>query len=191
VLNGLPAIRFDGSDDNLVSIAPASDWTHGSDGSGFEAWTCIIPRAITGGVSTIWGTYTSGAQSGITTIFSGANAVRSVGLRSTDGAITYDVTSASLPSSVAVSMPLLIRVSYSEAASPKAELWFNNTQVATSGSAVAPTGAPPAASLNLGRRANGTANSQLDWFEDVRFARILTAAERTNLWTYFQTRYAL
>lgn len=184
VVDGKPALRFDGVDDFLLSTAPATDWTYLHDGTGCETWSFVVPRALTAS-SLLWATYSSGANPGAWLQWP-VDVVRMLGF--TDiGGFSFDLLS---PATLVVGTPVLIRASYLEGAATECQLFINNTLAASGASLLAPGSGPPPVTLNQGRRPIGANYAQVDYVEEFRFNRVLTALQRSNLYTrYFRSRY--
>jgi hypothetical protein len=183
-IGGLDAIRFDGVDDYLASIDAAATWAFTNNGLGADMWLMVIPRTVSAGLSIV-DNYTAGAQTAFRIIFGGTASTARLVVNDNAGANAVD---ANLVSSFVVATPILLRATLLEGGSP--EYSWNKDNGGSPATGTATFGANnPAATLNMGRRANGTAFANFDFVDGFAFDRVLTAGEATSLYGYFTDLY--
>ena len=178
------ALRFDGTDDYLASTEAAATWTFAHTGAGSALWIVAIPRNTTASTHFL-GTYNGGATPGFWLLKAAtATTLRMVGFTDAGG-FSCDLNAAS---ALALDTPFAALVSLETGASPEAAI--EPTAGAGASSALTtPGAAAPSATLNIGRRSNGTAYSQIDIAEIIVWDRRLTSDEKTSLAAYRLERY--
>lgn len=183
-IGGMDALRFDGSDDFLASIAAAADYTFMHNGTGCSGMCLIIPRNALVANESVLDTYTGGANAAFRVLFGSTATSARFSVLDNAGAFAVD---ANVTSALAVDTPVLLSWFYLEGNAPEYDVRADNGTPVT-GSATWGTNAPPAA-LNVGRRANGTAFGQFDIAELFIWDRLITPAENANMVSYFTCRY--
>lgn len=183
-IGGADAVRFDGSTDFLASTEAAATWAFMSNGLGCDYWILLIPRTVSAGLSIV-DSYTSGANTAFRILFGGTASTARLVINDNAGAAAVD---ASLASSFVVATPILLRAFTLEGGSP--EFHWNKNNSGSPATGTATFGANnPAATFNMGRRANGTAFANFDMADSFVFNRVLSAGEATSLYGYFTSRY--
>lgn len=183
-IGGASALRFDGTNDRLVGIDAAGNYTFLHNGAGMFFEAVIIPRTALVANDAIMSTYAGGAS--FCLVFgTTATQARNIYFNNAAG-VTADAVAAG---GFAIDTPVRITGSYKESASPEWDIRVNNVSISSGSSATAPGSNAAAAALNVGTHANGTAPGEFDIAELVIFDRVLTSLERDFLDAHLVARY--
>ncbi len=183
--NNQLGFRLDGVSDFLASINTAAFWQFISNGNGFTNYSVVVPRALPAGGAQLHSNYTVGAQTGIQIGCQTASLVFNV--FENIGAFSVTMNESTV---FTIGQCTSIVTSYTEGAAPNEwGGWIGNHLLQQGNSALAPGTNTPAATMNLGRRANGTGFWQVDVLQSSWWNRALTNEEKVKLAIYTLNRY--
>lgn len=184
--NGQLALRFDGVDDYLQSIDTAASWLFTIDGTGLTQWAVWVVRNVVA-TQQIFGNYTAGATTGGN--FGQQGNIANQAMTNNAGAFTTAATFANYCIAAGEVNSLLF--TYKEGiATPEYEMRSQCHLLAKGDSATPPGTNVPGATLNIGRRANGSNFLQADLLEAAIWSTPITRAQRVALGLYSLDRYA-
>jgi len=185
-LGGREVIRFDGVSDYLAAIDVAATYTFLHDGAGADVWAVGVMRDNTAGESVI-DTYSAGAATGFRILRGGTGPVVRTTTLTNAGGFSADLTSTG---PFTQDQPFIVRVTVKTGATREVELFANGASVANSALTTPGTNAPPA-TLNVGRRPNGSSFCQVDLAAIYIFSDVLSTSDATSMQDLLSTYYAL
>jgi hypothetical protein len=186
-LNNQPAVRFDGSNDGLVSSAAASTWNRLHDGTPTETWVAMVPRVAANRVIIATRTSVGAAVRGFSLdTLSTGTAIR---LHISNG--TAAVVNAT-GGAVASGTGTYVYGYYEEGrGGNEYAVLADGSAAVTGNSAAAPSALDATATLSLGCFGNNTGFNQVDVAEVMIFSAVLTTDERNTAIAYMASRYGL
>lgn len=171
-LNSRPSVQYDGTND-FTTAATAADWTFLHQGT-FSFACAVRIGSLPASFGPVWDTSNGGTQipggvlyinSAGSLVFSGWNAT----------VLVYEMF---VTTQISANTSYVISGSYDNAASPKAVLRKNGSQIGTSSPAASPVGDAPANAMRMGCRSSAAENPlDVDIAELLFWSRALTSAE--------------
>lgn len=189
-LGSKPALRFDGTDDVLVSTEAATAWNLMSDGTGVTAFVACVQRS--GGSNlTLLSTETSTTSQALWWRIDAAANSNYLFVYNTSASPvgTALITATPGHASVAFDTRLITDYSYSESASPEWTLRNADTTRASGASAAAPSGPAPS-TLAVCGFSNGGGFGAFDIAEIIIYSSALSSGDKTAIYNYLLARYS-
>lgn len=167
------------------STLPASAWKFAHDASGFEFYTVYKATSISDQFP--WSTRAGMASTEVGNLLWVSNTVR---YSLVNGSVS--VIDTGHQGVISAGAATYVGASYSSADSPTFRHWLKSAALTVNTNTGAPSAANPQATMRL---FSTTPTAQLPlacpWAETLFFKRALTAAERTRVRSYIQTRYGI
>lgn len=192
-LNGHPVLRFNGTSDGMFA-GTAGDVNFLHDGSGATIITIFkVADANPDNLQTIHSSQTAGTDTGINIRYDDrSSVVRNNRLQYLigNGAATIGnlltADDAVVPQTFEV-----VEWNYETKGGDDLEVYVDGTQDTTAETTGAPVATDSTNALNIGRRPNNTSFLDGDWAETLIINRVITASERTQLASYFNSKWGL
>ena len=194
--NSLPGMEFDGVSEFMNSTEAASVWTLLHSGSDYGIF-CVF-KTTDANPDTSFNIFSTSSDAtterGIGVIYDDRLASARndmIRYRIYNGNFGVPLIAAEANDSFPANAYQVMGLEYDDTNTPNGEILLDNVSQATDNKAGSPSANVPAATLQVGRRANGTSFAKITVLEWIICNTVTSAADKTKIQNYFDTKYAI